>query len=534
MTELAIRVPRTSSQGPRTGIWTLVIMAGYMFAMVGCSGYISSPKGTLNLELQIAPGVDITEINYQVTKDGMDPLVGTFPVTDDISAPVTGTIAGLPVGTGYTITLTASADDVTCAGSANFDVVEGTTTQVNVPVECRYNRPTTPVCGDGIVEFPEECDTAIPAGQQGACPTSCTTTDPCNPSTLTNAGTCTAACVNTPITQCKGGDGCCPDGCNILSDTDCPAACGDGVVTAPETCDKAIPAGQPGACPTTCDDGIACTKDTMTGSADQCNVVCSHQAITQCINDDGCCPAGCSIKNDNDCSTRCGDDVVSTGETCDPPSSCPTSCDDGNKCTTDTMTGSAATCNVTCSHQAITQCISGDGCCPAGCNNKNDSDCTPVCGNGVVEAGEQCDPPNGTTCSATCTVESICGAPPTDCFACECHDCSWSMNACINGPGVAASGPAAGTPKAKLCTNLVQCVQASKCIGAQCLCGTVSFCDCMHGKGTGPCKAQIIAAAETTDPFLITLREFCPSYAIGRAVDVQMCSLWQCFQECWR
>src|SRR5262249_16848729 len=25
-----------------------------------------------------------------------------------------------------------------------------------------------------------------------------------------------------------------------------------------------------------------------------------------------------------------------------------------------------------------------------------------VCGNGVVEAGEQCDPPNGTTCSATC------------------------------------------------------------------------------------------------------------------------------------
>jgi hypothetical protein len=26
----------------------------------------------------------------------------------------------------------------------------------------------------------------------------------------------------------------------------------------------------------------------------------------------------------------------------------------------------------------------------------------PVCGNGVVETGETCDPPNGTTCSATC------------------------------------------------------------------------------------------------------------------------------------
>jgi len=27
---------------------------------------------------------------------------------------------------------------------------------------------------------------------------------------------------------------------------------------------------------------------------------------------------------------------------------------------------------------------------------------TPICGNGVVESGEQCDPPNGTTCGATC------------------------------------------------------------------------------------------------------------------------------------
>jgi hypothetical protein len=341
--------------------------------------------------------------------------------------------------------------------------------------------------------------------------------------------------VHASITQCKDGDGCCPDGCNILSDKDCPAKCGDGVVTSPETCDKAIPAGEQGACSTVCDDGNVCTKDTLTGSAENCDIVCSHQTITQCISGDGCCPANCNKLTDNDCAYRCGDGIVSTGETCDPPSSCPTSCDDANKCTIDTLTGSAATCNVNCRHQAVTQCVNGDGCCPSGCSANNDNDCAPTCGNGVVETGEECDDGNkvsGDGCNATCKVESVCGTPANDCYACECRDCAWFMNACINGPGVATRGPAAGKSKAKLCGDLVQCVQASGCVGAQCLCGTTDFCKCMHGEGNGPCKAQVIAAAETTDPFLISLREFCPYYAIGRAVSVQACSFWRCYQQC--
>ncbi len=71
----------------------------------------------------------------------------------------------------------------------------------------------------------------------------------------------------------------------------------------------------------------------------------------------------------------CGNNRVEPNETCDPPSSCPNSCDDGNACTADQMTGSAAKCNVTCSHTAIVSCASGDGCCPAGCTSANDSDC---------------------------------------------------------------------------------------------------------------------------------------------------------------
>jgi hypothetical protein len=71
----------------------------------------------------------------------------------------------------------------------------------------------------------------------------------------------------------------------------------------------------------------------------------------------------------------CGNGLIEAGETCDPPGSCPNSCNDGNTCTIDGSTGSAANCNLSCTHQAISACVNGDGCCPAGCNSNTDSDC---------------------------------------------------------------------------------------------------------------------------------------------------------------
>jgi hypothetical protein len=115
----------------------------------------------------------------------------------------------------------------------------------------------------------------------------------------------------------------------------------------------------------------------MTGSTANCNVACAHQEITSCANDDECCPAGCVQATDNDCPSNCGNDVIELGETCDPPSSCPTTCDDGNPCTIDSMTGNKVNCNAKCNHQEITQCSHNDGCCPAGCKDAKppDNDC---------------------------------------------------------------------------------------------------------------------------------------------------------------
>ncbi len=254
-----------------------------------------------------------------------------------------------------------------------------------------------PVCGDGKVHPTEEtCDTAIDQGQLGACPTDCDDQDSCTQDSLDAAGTCHARCVNEPITECKHGDGCCPSGCGPASDSDCEADCGDGFVSEGETCDTGIQPGNPGSCPTTCeDDGNLCTSDQLQG-AGSCQAQCTHEVITAYTGGDGCCPAGGNAALDSDCLAVCGNAVLEPGEECDTgiaqgtAGACPTSCDDDDICTEDVLIDNGP-CQVHCIHHDIVQYIGGDGCCPEGGDATLDSDCDAVCGNGVLEPGEECD-----------------------------------------------------------------------------------------------------------------------------------------------
>jgi hypothetical protein len=131
---------------------------------------------------------------------------------------------------------------------------------------------------------------------------------------------------------------------------------------------------QPGP-PPPCDDGDACTIDTLVG--DPCAPVCESVNLTECAYGDGCCPAGCASANDGDCAAVCGNDAVEVGETCDPPASCPAACDDLDACTTDTLTGTAAACNASCTWVDLAACAAGDACCPPGCDPSSDADCPP-------------------------------------------------------------------------------------------------------------------------------------------------------------
>lgn len=257
----------------------------------------------------------------------------------------------------------------------------------------RSDKDCSSSCGNGILDPGETCD------PPSTCPYSCNDGNSCTDDFITgSAANCTATCSYQAITRCIDGDGCCPAGCSEHYDNDCSPTCGNGIVEAGETCDP------PSACPFTCIDGNPCTRDIRIGSAANCTAACLYHPITQCRDNDMCCPAGCTENEDDDCSSTCGNGIVETGETCDPPSSCPSTCDDGDECTDDTSIGSAANCTADCLHENISGCIDGDGCCPAGCDANTDNDCsstpTPICGNGIVEEGERCDPPE--TCPSTC------------------------------------------------------------------------------------------------------------------------------------
>lgn len=228
------------------------------------------------------------------------------------------------------------------------------------------------VCGNGTVEIGETCD--------GNCPTSCDDGDACTVDQLVGSpSTCDAECSTSLISSCVNGDGCCPNGCSLANDSDCVAVCGNGVVETPETCDSN--------CPAVCDDGDACTTNVRSGSDASCNVSCAFVAISACLDNDGCCPGGCNSTNDNDCSATCGNSIREGTETCD--GNCPTSCNDANACTTDVLSGNAASCTAVCMYPPITACTDGDGCCPTGCAFVNDDDC-PCIPNTCASLGLTC------------------------------------------------------------------------------------------------------------------------------------------------
>ena len=385
------------------------------------------------------------------------------------------------------------------------------------------------VCGDGKVSGAESCDTAISSGQPGACATACPRLDSCTPQQPTGSD-CSVVCMPMPITALGPKDGCCPSGATAQTDTDCQPVCGNGVVERNETCDP------PGSC-MPCTTSDACAPKRATGSAATCNLRCETTEITACVNGDRCCPTACTDLTDNDCSAMCGNGRLDSGETCELNTAvpCPTSCDDGERCTRDTLRGSAGNCNAVCENTPITEAVSGDLCCPAGANANTDSDCTASCGNKIVEAGEQCDDGNaaaGDGC-VNCQTESpaqIClaklGVDASDaCGLCGCTKCTAQTLAC---QGV--SNP----DEAKACGDMVTCARATGCGDPDCICGANNILVCLAGATDGPCVQQVIAAAKSNNLVDVQLRASDTNFPLGRANALGACADTNCAAECGR
>jgi hypothetical protein len=332
-------------------------------------------------------------------------------------------------------------------------------------------------CGNGAVEAGETCDRAIASGP-GACPTACPSPSLCVRRRLVgDAAHCSARCTTDVVTTCSAiSDGCCPAGCTAPGDPDCSPTCGDGHVDADapaaETCDIAVAAGSPGACPQSCP---ACTHLLIGGGT--CQAQCLFLPVTDLRPGDGCCPAGGTFDRDADCAPVCGNGVSEPPfETCDSPAApdaCTAKCPDNTACTTYRMVGSAGTCDQRCTVATqITACQGGDGCCPPGCSSVTDSDCAPVCGNGLLEAGERCD-------------RGITAGKPGACDP-SCDD----LDPCT---ADFSSGTVEGCSRACTHVPITACTGGDRCCPRGC--GVANDRDC-----AGVCGDSQVAQGETCDP----------------------------------
>lgn len=414
-------------------------------------------------------------------------------------------------------------------------VTPGAISTLEPLVECcppgNASADCTAVCGDGKISGQETCDSAIASGE-GACPNACSAAMGCKKSVLEGKG-CQAHCVEEAITELIPGDGCCPSGADSAHDSDCGggARCGNAILEKGESCD-------PVASCVACTSKDPCLRAEATGTRENCDLECKLTPITECTTGDGCCPTGCTSERDRDCSSRCHNGVLDTNshETCEDNTAtpCPTSCDDNDPCTRDIRTGSPLTCNVQCGHELIAKPVDGDGCCryDAHANANTDSDCRPVCGNGVSEPGEECDDgdkQSGDGCSATCQkedVQAIClkqiGMNDA-CSMCICQNCGQEVRDCYG----------RGTPdEMDACRSTTKCVLQNKCQGLDCYCGSSTFeSGCLAPDG--PCRSQVVAASEgAIFPTTIVQRASDTNYVIGRVVKLGECGWDNCSKQC--
>src|SRR5262245_9241108 len=202
--------------------------------------------------------------------------------------------------------------------------------------------------------------------------------------------------------QCQDSTGCFLEFCDTINFNQCTRS-GINTSASNQACFQCGQCGN-GTCEPDAGENLqTCPADcTFQGDLD----VCSFQLFVQCNpTRNRCCPSGCQGSDsqgtsfDADCCNGCGDNQISGSETCD-----------GTAVKT-SLTPPAApnTCRAPGAAGACTYCGDGNVDSVAGeqCDPPNGTTCGSTCqllscGDGVITPPEQCDPPNGTTCSATC------------------------------------------------------------------------------------------------------------------------------------
>jgi len=402
-----------------------------------------------------------------------------------------------------------------------------------------------PVCGNGVVEAPEECDDGGEAPGDGCdenCRLECGNQRPdpgeeCDDGNRRDGDCCSAACTLEPAGTACWSDGkpCTVDQCNgagvcqhINQDG---APCDDGLFcNGTDTCQGGLctqHAGNP--CPQTecnhcreavdscfdpfatpCgDDGNVCTDDICDGAG-----ACSHPPNAApcddglfCNGTDSCQGGACAVHTGNPCAAggECNRSCNEGADNCFDASGTPCTAD-GDVCTDDVCNGAGA-----CAHPPNTApcddgdvCTTGDRCgggvcvpgAPIDCDDGDpctDDSCAPAVGCVHGANSAPCDDGlfcNGAdTCAGgTCSLHS--GDP---CPGNQCHGCNEATDACADPPGVSCDD-------GDLCTSGDQCDGAGNCVGGGSVCGNGALegacgeeCDDGNALGGDGCDPQCVA-----------------------------------------
>ncbi|KPK50640.1 MAG: hypothetical protein AMJ63_14175, partial [Myxococcales bacterium SG8_38_1] len=132
-------------------------LVSWLFSAVlfaGCGADSSDNTGGLSLQLELANGVEIDEVSYSITGNGMAPMAGTIN-TGAPGSTASVEIYGLEAAENYKVEMTAVSTDgeTSCSGSARFDVAVGISTEVMVILNCKPNEQYGGVRVNGKLNF---------------------------------------------------------------------------------------------------------------------------------------------------------------------------------------------------------------------------------------------------------------------------------------------------------------------------------------------------------------------------------------------
>ena len=361
-----------------------LLVAAASSAVVGCSSSLDKSgiaskgegaTGSVGLTLQPVAGVTINTVHYVVTKSG-----SATPVLEgDLPTPGTASTFSfglpLPVGTGYSISLSGVAVEsatTTCVGSFGpFDVTANASTTLKMVLTCTDAANgsvnggvtvQTDACPHLIVDY--VVATPSTANAPGGTIAVASAAHDLDGKTITyswavsdttvgafapaNAASSVFTCANpgtNVVATLTANNGQCSK--PLTTTISCASVtCGNGKLDTGEQCDPTIPAGQPGfgPCPANCH--FTCGNGIVETPAEQCDPVPA---------DPNNCTSTCQIRE-----PVCGDGFLENGEQCDndaiPPSAPP-----GSVC--------SASCTLI------------------------PPKFTVECGDGFKESGEVCDPP---------------------------------------------------------------------------------------------------------------------------------------------